>query len=176
MCLGGIVEEWECLVVWWEGVGRQSHTATRDSTWNRREFFAHTLRIWLPDGSWAHICFCDFPLLLISSFATPLPEECKDGLCAPLSPFSFFSSPTPFLFHTQWPAVTGLSRGWNERGTQNQTDSLSTLQPGHLAVSAALGWSLICLVRTIVAQFVYSDQLEVLCVELLFICPVFSIL
>lgn len=43
-----------------KGRGRMSHRAPRDSTWNRRAFSAHTLSIWLPDGCWAHICFCNF--------------------------------------------------------------------------------------------------------------------
>ena len=27
----------------------------------QKRVFAHTLSIWLPDGSWAHICFYNFP-------------------------------------------------------------------------------------------------------------------
>lgn len=79
-----------------QGRGRASHTATRDSTWDRREFSAHTLSIWLPDGSGYTFVFLIIPLLLISSLTTPLSEEFQDGLCAVLTPFFFFSSTLAF--------------------------------------------------------------------------------
>lgn len=66
----------------------------------------------------------------------------------------FPSSTPPSLSLLQ--TVTSNDRPFlclESKGKRSLTDSLSTLQPRHLAVSAALGYSLIYLVRTIVAQF-----------------------
>lgn len=147
-----------------EREGQLSHAATRDSTWDKGEFLpTHWVSGFHMDLG-QHICFCNLPLLLISVFATLLSEEFKDGLCAALSPFPFFH-PTLSFFSThsnqQWQAFLCLE----SKGKQDPTDSLSTLQPRTPGCCCNFGWSLICLVRMIVAP---SHQLEVLCVEL---CP-----
>lgn len=62
--------------------------------------------------------FVIFPLLLISSFATLLSEEFKDGLCAAL-PLFFLLQPHPlFFFHKQWLAMTDLFCASNQRGNE----------------------------------------------------------
>lgn len=121
-----------------QGRGRLSHTATRDSTWNRREFFAHTLSVWLPDGSWAHICFCNFPLLLISSSAPSFRRNLRMGSVLLCLLFPFSTSPSLSLPQT----VTSSDRPFlvlESKWKRDLTDSISTLQPRLLAISAALG-------------------------------------
>lgn len=76
------------------------------------------------------------------------------------------STPPSLFFHKQWPKVTDLSCAWNERRNNSKAiHSAITLQPILLVVSAALGESLVCPVGTRGAPFIYSDKLEVLCVQ-----------